>query len=55
MLRWTLIFLLVALIAGALGFFQLEGTAMYIAKMLFCLFLIVFLVTLIMGRRQVNL
>jgi uncharacterized membrane protein YtjA (UPF0391 family) len=55
MLRWALIFLLVALIAGALGFFQLEGTAMHIAKMLFCLFLIVFLVTLIMGRRQVNL
>ncbi|HZZ29137.1 MAG TPA: DUF1328 domain-containing protein [Pirellulales bacterium] len=53
MLRWTLIFLLIALIAGALGFFQLEGTAMYIAKVLFFIFLIVFVISLIAGRRPV--
>jgi uncharacterized membrane protein YtjA (UPF0391 family) len=51
MLRYALIFLLVALIAGALGFFSLEGTAMYIAKILFFLFLVIFIVSLIMGRR----
>jgi uncharacterized membrane protein YtjA (UPF0391 family) len=53
MLRYALIFLLVALIAGALGFFSLEGTAMYIAKVLFFLFIIIFIVSLIMGRRPV--
>ena len=53
MLRYALIFLLVALIAGALGFFSLEGTAMYIAKILFFLFLVIFIVSLIMGRRPV--
>jgi uncharacterized membrane protein YtjA (UPF0391 family) len=51
MLRWTLVFLLIALVAGALGFYGLEGTAMWIAKVLFLVFLILFIVTLVMGRR----
>jgi uncharacterized membrane protein YtjA (UPF0391 family) len=51
MLRWTLVFLLVALVAGALGFYGLEGTAMWIAKVLFLVFLILFIITLVMGRR----
>ena len=51
MLRYALIFLLIALIAGALGFFSLEGTAMYIAKILFFVFLVIFIVSLITGRR----
>jgi uncharacterized membrane protein YtjA (UPF0391 family) len=53
MLRWALIFLVVALIAGLLGFWGLEGTAMYIARVLFFVFLVVFLVSLITGRRAV--
>jgi uncharacterized membrane protein YtjA (UPF0391 family) len=53
MLRWALIFLIIALIAGALGFFSLEGTAMYIAKVLFIVFLIIFVVSLLTGRRPV--
>jgi uncharacterized membrane protein YtjA (UPF0391 family) len=51
MLRWALIFLVVGLIAGLLGFWGLEGTAMYIAKVLFFIFLILFVVSLIMGRK----
>jgi uncharacterized membrane protein YtjA (UPF0391 family) len=51
MLRWALIFLIVALIAGALGFFRLEGTAMWIAKVLFIVFLILFIISLVSGRR----
>jgi uncharacterized membrane protein YtjA (UPF0391 family) len=52
MLRWALIFLIVALIAGALGFFALEGTAMWIAQVLFVVFLIVFLISLVFGSRR---
>jgi uncharacterized membrane protein YtjA (UPF0391 family) len=53
MLRWALIFLIIALVAGAFGFFSLEGTAMYIAKILFFVFLVVFIISLIAGRRPV--
>jgi uncharacterized membrane protein YtjA (UPF0391 family) len=51
MLRWTLVFLLIALVAGALGFYSLEGTAMWIARALFLVFVILLIVSLIMGRR----
>jgi uncharacterized membrane protein YtjA (UPF0391 family) len=51
MLQWALIFLVIALIAGALGFFVLSTTAAGIAKVLFFVFLILFLVGLIRGRR----
>lgn len=51
MLYYALVFLLVALIAGALGFFALAGTAAWIAKVLFVVFLVVFLVSLLTGRR----
>ena len=39
MLRWALIFLIVALVAGIFGFWGLEGLAMQIAKVLFVVFL----------------
>jgi uncharacterized membrane protein YtjA (UPF0391 family) len=50
MLRWAIIFLVVALLAGVLGFANLEGTAMWIAKVLFVVFLILFVVTFFKGR-----
>jgi uncharacterized membrane protein YtjA (UPF0391 family) len=50
MLQWALIFLVIALIAGALGFFVLATTAGTIAKVLFFVFLILFVVSLIRGR-----
>ena len=53
MLRWALIFLIVALVAGVLGFGTLQGTAMYIAKVLFFIFLVIFIIALVMGRRPV--
>ena len=46
MLRWALIFLVVALIAAFLGFGGLAGTAVGIAKILFFVFLVLFLVFL---------
>ncbi len=54
MLRWALIFLVFSLIAGALGFFALAGTAALIARVCFIIFLVVFLVGLLTGRRAVT-
>jgi uncharacterized membrane protein YtjA (UPF0391 family) len=51
MLTWSIIFLIVALIAGILGFGVVSGTAAWIAKVLFVVFLIVFVVSLFTGRR----
>jgi uncharacterized membrane protein YtjA (UPF0391 family) len=47
MLRWALIFLVLALIAGVLGFTGVAGQSMYIARILFFVFLVVFLAGLI--------
>ena len=51
MLYYTLIFLVVALIAAALGFVALAGLAASIAKILFIVFLVLFLVSLIRRKR----
>lgn len=51
MLQWSLSFLVIALIAGLLGFYALGGVAMSIAKVLFVVFLVLFAVSLITGRR----
>ncbi len=47
MLSWALIFLVVALIAGALGFTSLSGTAAQIAKILFFVFLIIWILSFV--------
>ncbi len=51
MLSWALVFLVIAVLAGLLGFGVVAGTAAGIAKILFFLFLILFVVSLLMGRR----
>ena len=48
MLSWALTFLVVALIAGLLGFTTIAGTAMGVAKILFFVFLVLFVVSLVM-------
>jgi uncharacterized membrane protein YtjA (UPF0391 family) len=48
-LRWALIFAVVAVIAGLLGFTSIAGTSMAIAKTLFFVFLVIFLVLLLAG------
>lgn len=50
MLSWALTFLVIALIAAALGFGGIAGTAAGIAKIVFFLFLVFFVISLIMGR-----
>lgn len=47
MLGWALTFLVIALIAAALGFGGIAGSAMGIAQILFWIFLILFLVSLV--------
>jgi uncharacterized membrane protein YtjA (UPF0391 family) len=49
MLRYALIFLVVALVAGALGFGGIAGAATGIAKILFLVFLILFVAALVFG------
>lgn len=51
MLSYTLTFLIVALIAGALGFSGVAGTAAWIAHVCFVVFLVLFLISLVSGRR----
>jgi uncharacterized membrane protein YtjA (UPF0391 family) len=51
MLRNSIIFLVIALIAGALGFGVISGAAAIIAKVLFGLFLLAFIFSLLLGRR----
>lgn len=49
MLQWSIIFLVVAMIAGLLGFTNIAGTALEIAKILFFIFLFLFLLTIVFG------
>jgi uncharacterized membrane protein YtjA (UPF0391 family) len=57
MLRWAVIFLIVAIVAALLGFGSIAGAASSIAVMLFYVFLVItvvlFLLGLLSGRRPV--
>jgi uncharacterized membrane protein YtjA (UPF0391 family) len=53
MLHWSLVFLIIAIIAGILGFTGIAGAAMGIAKILFFVFLAVWLIALLVVRRAV--
>ncbi|PIJ72097.1 DUF1328 domain-containing protein [Erwinia sp. OLTSP20] len=52
MLRWGIIFLIIAIIAAALGFGSLAGTAAMAAKIVFVVAIIIFLVSLFTGRKR---
>lgn len=49
MLRWTVIFLVVAIIAAIFGFGGIAAGAASIAKILFFIFIVLFLISLIAG------
>jgi uncharacterized membrane protein YtjA (UPF0391 family) len=49
MLRWSLIFLVVSLVAAVLGFGGIAGDAAAIARVLFFIFLVLFVVGLLIG------
>jgi uncharacterized membrane protein YtjA (UPF0391 family) len=50
MLSYAITFLIIALIAAVLGFWVIAGTAAVIAKVLFFVFLVAFVISLVMGR-----
>jgi uncharacterized membrane protein YtjA (UPF0391 family) len=49
MLKWSLIFLVIAVVAALFGFTTIAGASVAIAKVLFYIFLVLFLITLIAG------
>jgi uncharacterized membrane protein YtjA (UPF0391 family) len=53
MLHYAVVFLVIAIIAAVLGFGGLAGTAVGIAKILFFVFLILFVLSLIFGRKKI--
>jgi uncharacterized membrane protein YtjA (UPF0391 family) len=52
MLYWAGVFLVIALIAALFGFGGVAGTAMYFAQILFFVFLVLFVVSLVFGMRR---
>jgi uncharacterized membrane protein YtjA (UPF0391 family) len=54
MLRWALAFAIIALIAGALGFYGLADTSADIARFLALVFVVLFVVALVLGRSVVG-
>jgi len=51
MLSWSLLFLVIALIAGMFGFGIVAGGAFMAFKILFFVFLVLFVISLISGNR----
>jgi uncharacterized membrane protein YtjA (UPF0391 family) len=49
MLAWAILFLIIAIIAGILGFGVIAGTAWVAAKVLFFVFIVLFIIALIGG------
>jgi uncharacterized membrane protein YtjA (UPF0391 family) len=51
MLHYSIVFLLVAIVAAFLGFGVVAGTAALLAKICFVVFLVLFIASLLTGRR----
>jgi len=49
MLRWAFIFLVIGLIAAVLGFTNIAGVSIALAKILFFIFMVIFVILLIAG------
>lgn len=52
MLGWALTFLIVALIAAALGFGGIAGVSIEIAKIIFFVFIVLFLIAALVGAAR---
>jgi uncharacterized membrane protein YtjA (UPF0391 family) len=51
MLRWSILLLVIALLAGLFGFTEIAGASYLVAKVLFFVFLVLFVISLLMGTR----
>ncbi len=51
MLNWAVTFFIIAIVAAVLGFTNIAGSAIDIAKILFFVFLVLAVVSFIFGRR----
>jgi uncharacterized membrane protein YtjA (UPF0391 family) len=49
MLKWAVVFLLIAIVAGIFGFTDVEAASATIAQILFGIFLVLFIGALIIG------
>lgn len=54
MLRWSVIFLIIAIIAALFGFTSIAGASIAIAKVLFFIFIVLFVIMLVMGKKAVK-
>ena len=54
MLRYAIVFFIVALIAAVFGFGGIAGDAAWIGKLLLVVFLIMAVVSMVLGRRSAN-
>ncbi len=54
MFGWAITFLIMAIVAAALGFGGLAGTAAWAAKVVFIVGIVLFVVSLIFGRKKVS-
>ncbi len=54
MIRWAILFAILALVAGVLGFGGLAGDFALIAKILLFVFLVLFVISLVIGRRVLD-
>ncbi|WP_421794772.1 DUF1328 domain-containing protein [Haliscomenobacter sp.] len=55
MLRWSITFLIIALVAAVFGFGGIAAGAATFAKILFFIAIAVFLITLITGRKRIDI
>ena len=53
MFTWGVIALIIAIVAAILGFGVLAGTAAWIAKVLFVVGIVLFIISLLTGRRTI--
>jgi uncharacterized membrane protein YtjA (UPF0391 family) len=49
MLRWAFLFLIIGILAGLLGFTTIAGASFAIAKLLFFIFIAIFVILLVAG------
>ncbi len=54
MLRWAIVFALIAIVASALGFYGLSDTSAQIARLFALVFVVLFILAIVAGRRVIG-